>query len=144
MKHLPRVLVVEDEPAVASMMRESLRLHGYQVLEAEGPERALEIVSCYPQPIHLLISDMVLHSGHGVDLARQIRRLRPGIPVLFVSGYTGAGQPGQSFIETGEAFLPKPFSPEVLAAKAREVLNQKSRAAASTHGSDKSGLGRGT
>ncbi len=128
------ILVVEDEAGVASVMRESLRLHGYHVLEANDPARALAIASEYPRPIHLLVSDMVLHSGYGVDLATQIRRIRPGIRVLFVSGYTGTAQPGQSFLDTGDPFLQKPFSPEVLAAKAREVLNQSSQPTERSHG----------
>ena len=120
------ILLVEDDPNVASVMTKTLRLHGYRILVAHQPEEALEIAQRTSQVIHLLLSDMVLQSVHGVDLARQIRDLRPGIPVLFVSGYAGTGRPGKSFLEPGVRFLQKPFSPETLANKVREVLNESS------------------
>jgi two-component system, cell cycle sensor histidine kinase and response regulator CckA len=102
-------------------------MHGYRILLATEPALALEIATGYAHPIHLLLSDMVLQTAHGVDLARQISRLRPGIKMLFVSGYTGAPTPGQPFLEPGVAFLEKPFAPEALAAKVREVLQEDTR-----------------
>ncbi len=120
------ILLVEDDPSVAGVIRQALGSHGYQVLMASEADEALDIVSNYREPIHLLLSDMVLRKGHGVDLARQIRKLRSEIRVLFVSGYTGPAMPGNLFRDPGSAFLQKPFTPEALASKVREVLNGES------------------
>ena len=123
------ILLVEDDLSVAKVMREALELHGYRVLTASEPKQALDIASNLAESIQLLVSDIVLHAGHGVDLARQIEQIRKGIRVLFVSGYTGLAMSGQTFLDTGVAFLQKPFAPEVLAAKVREVLNENRQTA---------------
>lgn len=119
------ILLVEDDSAVAGILRETLQQRGYRVLPAGGSEEALDIVVRHPGAIHLLLTDVVLQSAHGVELARQVRELRPGISVLYVSGYTGPSAPGKPFLETNARFLQKPFAPEVLAAKVREVLDEK-------------------
>lgn len=116
------ILLVEDDTSVGGIMRKALEAEGYQVLFASEAETALSIASKFPAQIHLLISDMVLQSSHGVDLARQVKQLRPGTCVLFVSGYTGTALPGHPFLEKGVAFLEKPFSLEALGAKVRELL----------------------
>ena len=116
------ILLVEDETAVADIMAKTLRLHGYRVLVANLAEDALEYARSEFQQIDLLISDMVLQSVHGVDLARQIKEIRSSLPVLFISGYAGAARPGQAFLEPGAQFLQKPFSPDTLAAKVGEML----------------------
>jgi len=116
------ILIVEDEPGVAAVMRESLTAKGYEVLSTSETADALAIAREHTGPIHLLLSDLVLNSMHGSELARQIRIVRSGIKVLFVSGYSSAGGAGQKFLEPGAAFLQKPFAPEVLARKVREVL----------------------
>jgi CheY-like chemotaxis protein len=120
------ILLVEDDLNVARVMTDTLTLHGYRVLAANQPGQALEFARRESEMIHLLLSDMVLQSVHGVDLARQIRALRPELPVLFVSGYAGPARPGHAFLESGARFLEKPFSPETLASKVREVLNESS------------------
>jgi PAS domain S-box-containing protein len=116
------ILIVEDEPGVAAVMRESLIAKGYEVLSTSETADALAIAREHTGPIHLLLSDLVLNSMHGSELARQIRIVRSGIKVLFVSGYSSAGGAGQKFLEPGAAFLQKPFAPEALARKVREVL----------------------
>ena len=121
------ILIVEDNTSVANVMREGLLLHGYHILVANEPSVALDLASNYPDRIHLLISDMVLRTRHGVDLARQIGGLRPGIATLFVSGYTGGATVAQPFLDAGVKFLEKPFAPEALAAKVREVLDDQRR-----------------
>jgi PAS domain S-box-containing protein len=118
------ILLVEDDTGVAGVMRDGLTLHGYQVLMANDPREALQIARGFTGEIHLLVSDMVLQSIHGVDLARQIRAVRPDIRVLYVSGYTGTAAPSQIFVEAGVPFLQKPFAPDTLAAKVREVLSE--------------------
>lgn len=116
------ILVVEDEPGVAEIMRESLSEKGYEVLMASAPGDALAVARKHEGPIHLLLSDMILNSMHASELSRQIRQLRPGIKVLYVSGYSHGAAAGQRFIEPDAAFLEKPFAPEALAGKVREVL----------------------
>jgi two-component system cell cycle sensor histidine kinase/response regulator CckA len=130
------ILLVEDDLSVANVMRDTLEMQGFKVLAANNPEQALDLAAGYPETIHLLLSDIVLQSQHGVELARQIRKSRPEIRVLFVSGYTGAAIGNQPVPEPGSAFLQKPFAPEVLAAKVREVLNEDTDGAcnASTQG----------
>ncbi len=118
------ILLVEDDPSVANVMRDTLELHGFKVLASNEAQDALEMARAYPDQIHLLLSDLVLHSKHGVELARQIRQTRPDIRVLFVSGYTSSALTDRSVLDGSVAFLEKPFAPEVLAAKVREVLNQ--------------------
>ena len=116
------ILIVEDEPGVAAIMREALSEKGYQVLMASDPEDALAIARRHAGPIHLLLSDMILNSIHASELSREIAKLRPDIKVLYVSGYSHGGAAGQKSIEPGAAFLEKPFAPEALARKVREVL----------------------
>jgi CheY-like chemotaxis protein len=104
------ILLIEDDLSVAKVMREALELRGYRVLTASEPKQALEIASNLKESIQLPLSGMVLHTVHGVDLARQIQAIRKGIRVLFVSGYTGLAASGQPFLHPGVAFLQKPFA----------------------------------
>jgi two-component system, cell cycle sensor histidine kinase and response regulator CckA len=118
------ILLVEDDHAVAGVMREALERRGYRLLTASGPDEALAIAATQEATIHLLLTDVVLQTGHGVEVARQIRELRPGIRTLYVSGYTGPATSGKHLLEPDARFLPKPFAPETLAAKVREVLDE--------------------
>jgi CheY-like chemotaxis protein len=118
------ILLVEDDNAVARIMRETLEQRGYHVLAANGAEEAMALVAGHVEEIHLLVTDLVLQSAHGVEVARQIRHLRPGIRVLCVSGYTSPSTTGKPFLEKETRFLQKPFAPEVLAATVREVLDE--------------------
>lgn len=118
------ILLVEDEVSVANVMREVLEMHGYRVLVANRAEEALFIIGQTGRKVDLMISDLVLQSEHGVDLARQIRSALPDLRMLFVSGYTGTGASARSFMESSMRFLQKPFTPQVLVAKVREVLSE--------------------
>jgi two-component system cell cycle sensor histidine kinase/response regulator CckA len=117
------VLLVEDEEAVRSFAARALRMRGYNVLEASGGEDALEIVRTASAPIHLLITDVVMPNMDGPTLVRAVRRIRPQMPVIFMSGYAE-----ESFRRNDEKaedlhFLPKPFGLKQLAAKVKEVLS---------------------
>jgi PAS domain S-box-containing protein len=143
LKGVETVLLVEDEEAVRTLVREILRMHGYEVLEARHGGEAILISQRHQGPIHLLLTDMVMANMSGKELAEHLRPLRPEMHVLFISGYSeeqlgGMGGrtalPGESShregggafgTALGEAFLPKPFSPKTLAAKVREVLEGK-------------------
>jgi two-component system cell cycle sensor histidine kinase/response regulator CckA len=117
------ILLVEDEDPVRAFAARALRLRGYNVLEANGGEAALDIVRNHARPIDLLVSDVVMPGMDGPTLARASRRLRPEMRVLFMSGY--AGQAFQNSDQKPEDvhFLPKPFGLKQLAAKVKDVLS---------------------
>lgn len=126
---LPRgsetILVVEDEPSVLEVATEVLRQHGYTVLSAASPGDALRIAQEYHDPIHLLITDVVMPVMSGRELADYILRLHPQIRVLYVSGYTENTIVHQGILEEGIHFLPKPYTPAQLLRKVREVLESE-------------------
>ncbi len=115
------VLVVEDEPAVQSLCRRALENLGYQVLAAASGADALRVVERYGGTIHLLLSDIVMPGMSGRELAERLVARRPGIKVLFMSGYPGDVIAGGG-VASGAAFLAKPFTPENLARKVRDVF----------------------
>jgi len=115
---------VEDEADVRAVAAESLRLLGYQVLEAAAPSDALQIAEQYAEPIHLLLTGVVLPIMNGRELAEVIKRLHPEIKVLYVSGYTVNTVVHHGVLEEGIHFLPKPYTPSQLAAKVRQVLDE--------------------
>ena len=117
------ILLVEDEEAVRSFAARALRMRGYNVLEAPGGEEALEIVKASKQQIHLLITDVLMPSWTGPTLVRAVKRIRPDMAVIFMSGY--AEEAFRKADEKAEDlhFLPKPFGLKQLAAKVKEVLS---------------------
>ena len=117
------ILLVEDEEAVRSFAARALKMRGYSVLEASGGEEALEIVKNARAPIHLLITDVVMPNMDGPTLVRAVKRIRPEMAVIFMSGYAE-----EAFRRNDEKaedlhFLPKPFGLKQLAAKVKEVLS---------------------
>jgi CheY-like chemotaxis protein len=121
------VLVVEDSEQLRGLSVQVLREHGYRVLEAANPAEAVAAARAEPDAIHLMVTDVVMPGMSGGALAAQVAGLRPRMRVLFVSGYT-AGAAGQHHIpDKGLHFLPKPFSPDALARRVREILDQPAR-----------------
>ncbi len=120
------VLLAEDEPLVRSMVATVLRDRGYEVLEASNGEEALRMVQKHggEEGIKLLLTDVVMPQMSGPELAEQIWVTYPDIKVLFTSGYTGDSASELDNLPTGTAFLPKPYLPDTLAVKVREVLDQ--------------------
>jgi PAS domain S-box-containing protein len=118
------ILVVEDEDAVRSMVREALEARGYRVLVARNGVEALDLAGRYGDYIDLLISDVIMPQMNGAELAQRLARLRPGLRVLFVSGYTDDAVIRLGVLEKRTAFLQKPFSLDLLARTVREVLDQ--------------------
>jgi two-component system, cell cycle sensor histidine kinase and response regulator CckA len=120
------VLLVEDAQSVRMVIRDYLESGGYFVLEAETFGQSLEFAQKHQGPIHLLLTDMVMPSLGGVQLARQIRSVRPDIKVLYMSGYAprAAGSEGS---EEGASSLQKPFTPEELLRRVRLVLDKAKR-----------------
>ncbi|MGD0864980.1 MAG: ATP-binding protein [Rhizomicrobium sp.] len=117
------ILLVEDEEAVRSFAARALKLRGYHVMEAAGGEEALEIVNSFQGKIDLLITDVVMPSMDGPTLVRAVKRLRPDMAVIFMSGY--AEEAFRRHDEKAEDlhFLPKPFGLKQLAAKVKDVLS---------------------
>jgi PAS domain S-box-containing protein len=116
------VLLTEDEDGVRTFVGLALEAQGYTVLEARDGEGALALCRGHPGPIHLLITDVVMPRMSGRELADRAAALRPGLKVLFVSGYTDDAVVRHGLLTEGVAFLQKPFTPAVLARKVRQVL----------------------
>ena len=119
------VLLVEDEESVRQLVRETLESRGYKVIEAENGEEALKISTTYTEPIHLLITDVVMPGISGRELAKQLSETHPQTRVLFLSGYTEDAIVHQGGFEPGTAFLQKPFTLQNLSRKVREVLRSE-------------------
>jgi CheY-like chemotaxis protein len=117
------VLLVEDEAVVRDLVRRVLAGLGYTVLQAAEAEQALELGRKLQGPLHLLVSDVVLPGINGCELGRQLRLLRSELRALYISGYTSSAIIQRGILEPGVPFLQKPFSPETLARKVREVLD---------------------
>jgi two-component system cell cycle sensor histidine kinase/response regulator CckA len=117
------VLLVEDDPNLRTLAREILTVQGYTVLEAASPLQAIQIHQRHTDAIHLLLTDVVMPEMNGPQLAAQLQAGRPGMEVLFMSGYTGSALALQSGGEFAGAFLAKPFTPDGLSRRVREVLD---------------------
>ena len=116
------VLVVEDEEGVRSLVRLALVSGGYKVLETPDAESALAICSSHDGPIHLLLTDVVMPQMSGPEVASKVAGLRPGIKVLYMSGYTDDAVVHHGVLSQDMPFIQKPFSPVSLRKKIREVL----------------------
>jgi PAS domain S-box-containing protein len=116
------ILLAEDEDEVRALLRDVLETHGHNVLEVSGLAQGVEVASAYGGHIDLLLTDVVMPGGTGRDLAREIAARRPGIKVLYMSGYPDVGGSPQSVLEPGVPFLSKPFTRDVLLAKVNELL----------------------
>jgi len=117
------VLVVEDEEGVRSLTCRVLRTYGYTVLEAENGGEALLIAEQHPAPIHILLTDVVLPRMSGRKLAERLVRASSKLRVLYMSGYTDGSIVNHGALEPGTSFIQKPFTPEGLTQKLREVLD---------------------
>ena len=116
------VLLVEDEQGVRQLTREYLEACGYSVIEAEDGPSAMELVSRHSGTIDLLMTDVVMPGMSGSDLAERMTRLRPGIKILYMSGYTDRAIVHHGILQTDAVLLQKPFTLATLATKMREIL----------------------
>ncbi len=116
------ILVVEDEPLVMSVACQSLRMSGYTVLKARSSRLAMEVASRHDGPIDLLLTDVIMPHGSGPELAASLRATRPNIAILFMSGYTSERIDMDA---SSDEFLAKPFTPDVLDAKVRRILDSR-------------------
>jgi DNA-binding NtrC family response regulator len=119
------ILLVEDEEAVRDLTETVLTSYGYRVIVTEDPEHAQSIVAD-GLSINLMLTDVVMPSMSGRELARKLMTKIPNLRVLYMSGYSDDIVSSGGILETGLAFLQKPFTPGVLAQKVREVLDAAS------------------
>jgi two-component system, cell cycle sensor histidine kinase and response regulator CckA len=118
------ILLTEDEPALRALARHVLAMNGYKVLEAANGEKALRIAEEYKGTLHLLVTDVVMPGMSGRQLTERLAAVRPGMKVLYLSGYTDDAVVRHGVLQAETAFLQKPFTPNALALKVRQVLDQ--------------------
>jgi two-component system cell cycle sensor histidine kinase/response regulator CckA len=118
-----RILVVEDDDAVRRMTRTFLEIRGYTVIEARCAADAIQFVQRPEEAIDLVLTDVVMPGMKGRELVDQLAKLRPSLKVLYMSAYTEDDAISIGVLSPGTTFIEKPFSPDELAAKVRDVLN---------------------
>jgi two-component system, cell cycle sensor histidine kinase and response regulator CckA len=117
------ILLVEDEDALRGMIREVLEQSGYHVLEGATPGQALDASAAYDGTIHLVLTDVVMPEMNGRDLAERVKLQRPGVVVVFMSGYTDDAIGQHGLLDSATHFLQKPFTSDRLLHKLREALS---------------------
>jgi len=121
------ILVIEDEEIVRNLASRGLRDHGYSVVEARNGSEALGYMRQHPGTVDLVISDVVMPEMGGRELAQSLALSDPGLPILFMSGYTGEDVVQRGLLDPGVPFQQKPFTPATLATKVRAMLDQHPR-----------------
>jgi CheY-like chemotaxis protein len=117
------ILVVEDDEAVRELACRVLKKQGYALLQAPDGQQARKVIDSHPEPIDLLLTDVVMPGIDGKALADQMAGTRKGLKILFMSGYADETLAHHGVLDPGIAFLPKPFQPPELRRKVREVLD---------------------
>ncbi len=115
---MPQVMVVDDEPMVRQFVMSVLSSSGYKVLAAESPAQALGVLDTHPD-LDLVVTDVVMPGGNGLDLADAMRTRKPDLPVLFISGY----EPPDGRTVPKAYFLQKPFRIQDLLDRVRTILD---------------------
>ena len=129
-RRMGTILLVEDQAAIRMLAEDVLTDAGHRVLTAPGGKAALQLVEKHRGDIDLLVTDVVMPEMSGPELSAQLTRSRPGLIVLYISGYTNHALLHRGVIEQGISFLQKPFLPESLLAKVNELLLPLSAGAA--------------
>jgi len=118
------ILVVEDEPLLRTIVREALEEHGYEVLEASTPAEALALSARRTETIHLLLTDVVMPGMQGPELAERLTAERPGLRVVFMSGYTSDAVTRNGMLPQGFRYVEKPIPTNVLLRTVRATLQE--------------------
>jgi CheY-like chemotaxis protein len=121
------ILLVEDDDSVRQLIGEMLRRRGYQVLEAGGGAEAAKLAEQAPQPIDVLLTDVVMPRMSGSELAGVVSAMRPGIRVLYISGYSEDELREYGITRRQPNFLQKPFTQEELIHKLESLLHEEPR-----------------
>ncbi|MFQ5816471.1 MAG: response regulator [Terriglobia bacterium] len=116
------VLVVEDQEPVRKVVQEFLESMGYNVLEARDGDEALRVCQQHPDPIRLMMTDVVMPGMSGYELAQRLAPLRPEMKVLYMSGYTRDVMAQDGVLDGSKAFLQKPFTRDDLVRTVRQLL----------------------
>jgi signal transduction histidine kinase len=116
------ILLVEDDMALRALAKSVLEMYGYKVIDADGPNEALQLSQSYGGNIDVLLTDVVMPQLNGKRLSELLMPTRPGMKVLFMSGYTDDAVIRQGLVDAGTHFIQKPFVPAALGTKVREVL----------------------
>ncbi|HWR51236.1 MAG TPA: PAS domain S-box protein [Bryobacteraceae bacterium] len=119
------ILLVEDEDAVRSLVTVLLRRFGYKVLTASHPAEAIELMEQHTDSVHLLLTDVIMPGMSGAEMAEQLRRLRPDLKIVFMSGYIKNETVDRAILSTDVHFIQKPFSPDALAETIRAALTSE-------------------
>ncbi len=117
------ILLVEDDDALRELLSRSLKRQGHSVVATADPQEALRMARAGIDALRLLVTDAVMPGMSGPDLAREVARDWPHLPVLFISGYTDDAMLRLGLLKTNQAFLQKPFGPKTFLRRVREVLN---------------------
>jgi len=117
------ILVVEDNEMVRDLAQSILQHYGYDVLEAQDGEEAIKVSKGHDGPIHLMLTDVVMPGMDGNEMAEHITALRPNLKIIYMSGYTENAIVHHGVLDLKTAFIQKPFTPQSLARKVREVLD---------------------
>ena len=115
---VPRLLVVDDEPALLNLLRKFLEKAGYTVVAAASGEDALSLLAAAPETFAMVITDLTMEKMGGEELVARIREIRPRIPALLMSGYPHVPVVGNT------GFLQKPFLPDMLTAAVKKALRE--------------------
>lgn len=128
-----RILVVDDEPALRGLLRQTLAGYGYRVVEARDGEQALALAQHSDETFDLLVTDVVMPGMTGPQLASRLTSAFPSLAVLFISGYPGETEAERAIFGAGAGYLSKPFTAELLLQHVRQQLDRnKGRSASAT------------
>jgi CheY-like chemotaxis protein len=119
-----RILLVEDEESVRHLAKRFLDILGYETLEAEDGQSALQLFTKKSVPVDLVIADMIMPDMNGRELVKKIREIRPDMKALYVSGYGAADFADNKELGTNEAFTQKPYSLDALQETLSRLLDQ--------------------
>lgn len=119
------VMVVEDQPDLLNLAKDTLEDFGYRVITALSPSEAILLFGMFREEIDLVLTDVIMPIMNGNELRSRIEKVKPDIKTLFMSGYTANVITDGGMLNEGIEFIQKPFTPKTLAKKVRDVLNSK-------------------